>query len=289
MIAPKDEVKKVKKARLAVVANLAACRSQVRYIERHGLHYVTGSYQDIEGDIESQAQKAHLAALLRQLYLATQVMIEAANLPLLRAEFYEEFKGQESKLSELESPDEDPEITYSPALTMITRYIEAVGALADDDAEETVDAIAIVENLLEQTPHILHARNVTPTCEADVHKVMLDIFETVFSSTINKPSIAQTLKHYEPDVGIPELGIAIEFKFATDKNSVKNDVDQIYADMHGYSGDPSYDRFYAVIYTTEPLYTTAKVLKQWEVTKADVRWKPLMVHGTGDNKKTKKK
>jgi hypothetical protein len=55
-------------------------------------------------------------------------------------------------------------------------------------------------------------------------------------------------KCYKPDILIPTLNCAIEYKFARTEATLVKTIEQILIDVKGYAGHPIYKYFYAVFY-----------------------------------------
>lgn len=78
---------------------------------------------------------------------------------------------------------------------------------------------------------------------------MINICKTAFPD--NKScsfKFQKTAKCYNPDILIPSLECAIEFKYVKDEKELNRTMDEILADVEGYKGNPSYSVFYSVFY-----------------------------------------
>jgi hypothetical protein len=110
---------------------------------------------------------------------------------------------------------------------------------------------------------------------------MYDLLIHVYPETVREVPIAKQSKVYKPDIGIPPLRAAIEYKFAASEQEVKTALGGIYQDVFGYSGSKDWIVFFAVIYMTEPFLTQAQVEAEFRISKVDRSWKPLLVVGKG--------
>ncbi|CAD5258088.1 MULTISPECIES: hypothetical protein [unclassified Imperialibacter] len=63
----------------------------------------------------------------------------------------------------------------------------------------------------------------------------------------NKASFIQQFKTYDPDILIPELNVAIEYKFIRKGNIIEDYIDQVKTDANNYKGDNRYENFVAVL------------------------------------------
>jgi len=70
-------------------------------------------------------------------------------------------------------------------------------------------------------------------------------------------------------------------KYALDEAELRSELDGIYADINGYSGDPQWSRFFAVFYTASPIAAPERLIEEFKLSRVDVAWTPIIVHGTG--------
>ena len=54
--------------------------------------------------------------------------------------------------------------------------------------------------------------------------------------------------------------------------------------MRGYAGHHQWRSFYAVLYMTKQFFTQAEVDAEFQLVKADLSWKPLVMVGPGARK-----
>lgn len=71
----------------------------------------------------------------------------------------------------------------------------------------------------------------------------------------------------------------IEIKFEDTLAKAKANVDEVYADMKGYSGSDDWITFYAASYMMESFLTTKDVEEKWESVGVDRAWKPIVGEG----------
>ncbi len=74
---------------------------------------------------------------------------------------------------------------------------------------------------------------------------------------------------------------AAEYKFSDSEAEVKKALDEIYADMKGYSGHDEWRTFFAVIYTTDAIVHQDKLEAEFRGIKADINWTPIILVGKG--------
>jgi hypothetical protein len=92
-----------------------------------------------------------------------------------------------------------------------------------------------------------------PTEEDDVHHRLEGVLGCIFPDIKHTPTIDKPIKSFKPDTGIPSRRALIEYKYITDKAAGKCILDQILADISGYTSD-RYDHFIFVIYETQRVF-----------------------------------
>jgi hypothetical protein len=110
----------------------------------------------------------------------------------------------------------------------------------------------------------------------------------VFPDTGREVPIAKVSKCYKPDIGVPSLKAAIEFKFADTDAELKKSIGGIYEDVAGYGGSEDWRHFYAVFYMTDAFITQHQVEAEFKVSKVDRQWKPIVVQGRGSRKRLRR-
>lgn len=138
--------------------------------------------------------------------------------------------------------------------------------------------IVYLENILKNTDVIIKNTSKTPNSEREVYDSVKNIINCIFPKSKNpKTNFIKTAKQYYPDVLIPELAAAIEFKYAKDENTLKKVIDEISIDQKGYTGDKDYKIFYAVFYVTQKIWTDEKFKEIWKEKNFPKNWKGFYV------------
>src|SRR5690606_2163362 len=103
-----------------------------------------------------------------------------------------------------------------------------------------------------------------PKSETDVYKAVRKVVESVFPSAIMpKSNFLKTAQEYKPDILIPEIFSAVEYKYADSEQKLKSTIAQISDDVVGYTGDKDYRLFYAVFYVTNDFWGAEKFQVAW--------------------------
>jgi hypothetical protein len=229
---------------------------------------------------EDDYYEESLHEYIKSIYMQLRYAYEVLSLGGILGELKAGFEGHRENLSAIHATSIGE--TYSPALAYLGSYFRPLKASVPSKEEtEAVAAIQRLERILLGTPKLIKDRGLEPKNEKDVRKAMYDLLIHVYPETVPEVPIAKQSKVYKPDIGIPPLRAAIEYKFAASEQEVKTALGGIYQDVSGYSGSKDWTVFFAVIYMTEPFLTQAQVEAEFRMSKVDRSWKPLLVVGKG--------
>lgn len=169
---------------------------------------------------------------------------------------------------------------YNKYLIELERFLSPLGILAHESAYLRLAGIQYLETVLRNTAVITNKLTEKPSSETAVYKAVKDILYAIFSAA-KKPSanFLKTAKEYKPDILIPQLAAAVEYKYADSEQKLVATIGQIADDVKGYSGDPAYKIFYAVFYVTQDFWGADKFKKVWEENKFPANWKAIYVVG----------
>lgn len=268
-----------------VQAAIEACRQQVVQCER-----TSRAVQDENGDYDTNPEFEHraeyLGYLIRKAHVKMQLLIEKAGY----VHFLSQYKaGYDSfiDVTALTPVEEEPDYLISDPLNYIETAFASLSEIViglDDNKLE----LAMVERALRSAPYIVKDFQADPHSEKDIKATMLRYLKHVFPDARHKVKLSHVFKTYKADIGIGSLKALIEIKYAQNENELKTELDGIYADMKGYAGDDRWVNFFALIYTTEPIATQERVDAEYALSKVDVSWRPIIVHGPGDRTKPAK-
>lgn len=168
----------------------------------------------------------------------------------------------------------------SPTLDYLYRYfhplkISVTGVVGGDISE----GVQQLERILLGTPKLIHDRKLQPKRELDVSGAMYQLLIHPYPDAVRDVPIAKQSKTYKPDIGIPSLKTAIEYKFVTSEKTLKSALGGIYEDVSGYAGSQDWKTFFVVIYMTELFLTQAQVEAEFKMSVSSGAWKPLLVVG----------
>lgn len=234
----------------------------------------------IRDDPDVQEELEHY---LRKLYIQLGLALEhlglhASRMDLVRAWEYFEEQGIDKTVFYPE-PGSVGNLTYD-YLSAVIDGIRALSPCSIPTQDEQSEILRL-EKLLERTAYLLHCRNVVPTKESDVQKVMDDYLRALYGADYHRQfSIPGVVKNFRPDSGIRSLGVAIEFKFVGNVQEMKTAVSGLFEDASGYKGSTDWKKFYSVIYMTGAYGTKEQLLAAFEHAGL-VDWRPVLVTGEG--------
>lgn len=143
-----------------------------------------------------------------------------------------------------------------------------------------VAGVRYLENILRNTATIILDLKRDPQSEPEVYNAVKPVIYAVFPDAKGAGSnFLKTAKEYKPDILIPEIRVAVEYKYAQSEKRLKTLIDQICADQKGYSGDSDYALFYAVFYVTADFWGPARFAKAWEDCGFPKDWRGIYVVG----------
>jgi hypothetical protein len=161
---------------------------------------------------------------------------------------------------------------HSATLGKAHVFYDSLVTIAEGGA---VSGLNVSQTILKNTPAIIRAKGIEPSSEAQVRKAVYEILRFAFHDAAREIPVAQVMKTYKPDLGVRS---AAEYKFADTEQEVKKALDEIYADMNGYSGHDDWRTFFAVnLYTTDAIVHQDKLEAGFRGAKADINWTPIIL------------
>ncbi|THF52933.1 hypothetical protein E6C50_01625 [Flavobacterium supellecticarium] len=140
--------------------------------------------------------------------------------------------------------------------------------------------IIYLETILNNSAMIINDLNRNPKTETEVYNVIKIVCKSIFPEA-NYPTTTfnKIAKEYKPDILIPYLNCAIEYKYAESEQKLKETIDQIFVDVHGYSDNSTYKIFYAVFYVKTDIWGRKKFEKVWQEKGFPKNWIGIYVVG----------
>ena len=183
--------------------------------------------------------------------------------------FYKEFGDDPNKPRDSTSFEVDHYWSGEPYSVFLSKVRQFVSVFqfseSDDERYIRLSGIQYLERVLNNTATIISKSGTQPTSEPEVYKAVKNVLEAIFpTSKSPKSNFIKTAKEYKPDILIPELNAAVEYKYAATAEKLKATVEQIAVDVKGYTGDREYNVFYAVFYVAEDFWGEDKFKQVWK-------------------------
>lgn len=221
--------------------------------------------------------------VLESLYLCTVCMLDSAGLHEYLKQFYKRFGKNFDAAKAASSFDIEPFFEDTPHNTFLLelrQFLNPLGILQDSSRYLRLSGVTYLENVLRNTAMIIHKTGKAPRSEPEVYKTVRNVLEAIFpSARSSRSNFIKSAKEYKPDVLIPELFAAIEYKYADSEEKLKATIGQIAEDVKGYTGDPDYHLFYAVFYTTQDFWGAGKFDVAWKEMKFPANWRAFYIVG----------
>jgi hypothetical protein len=233
---------------------------------------------DEEGELRPPYER-----VLQALYVASVALIDAKQLPGYLKQYYETlgecFNGE--KAGEFTDADDWPPYPRSRYLSKLRLFLGPLGIDPGSDLYRQQAGIRCLESLLENTAHLLELLKVKPTSETEVSHPVREIIKLMFEGSRNPPAgrFIKTFKYYKPDILVPDLSVAVEYKYIPDLSTLNAALAGISDDAGGYTDDPQYRRFYAVFYFTNNFVSQKKFQEAWIEKQFPKEWVPMYVLG----------
>ncbi|MEJ8858652.1 hypothetical protein WKW79_29045 [Variovorax robiniae] len=238
--------------------------------------------------------------LLEKLYFASVCFLDAHQLPGYRDLFLATFgvpfdaEGAAKKHREAAWVPYESDPPNNEFLSRLSRFLAPFDLEVEQKPIEEAEqrnqvGREMLERILRNTASALYRLGVVPASEPDVYKAVKKFIDPVFPSAIDASSgFYSTLKTYKPDILVPEIYTAIEYKFADSEEKLKSFFGEIAEDVKGYKGDDKYRWFYAVVYATTDFIGAERFQKSWEDHDFPPHWQAIYVVGASQSKKQKK-
>lgn len=221
---------------------------------------------------------------LQSIYLSTVCYLDKQNLGHYLDILYQTFGNNPAQLNHRDKFVIDHYYSgepYSVFLAKMNKFLSSFEFTESSrEKHDRVSGLQYLETILRNTAVIISKNKKSPKTETEIYSSVRLILEFVFSTAKSpKSNFIKTAKEYKPDILIPELYAAVEYKYAADEQKLKSTIEQIAADVKGYTGDKDYSIFYAVFYVTEDFWGQAKFLKVWNDQRFPKNWIPIYVVG----------
>lgn len=284
---------RIKQAKLEKIAksireNISEMQSVFREISFrcefvHSILKSTDEGVSDEEEITKDLQE-RFSLLAKRLFNLGKVFFEIQKVPKHRTEYIthvvELLKSDEQLY--LGKYNEDSGDEYSSFLETIRDYFLPFPEFMADATEEKLYLIGrtYLEYILRDTAGILQRMGNNPTKETEVYGPVSIVLRSTFPDHRTPDFIfMKAAKCYFPDILLPALRTAVEYKYAKTEKELNQTIDDILIDVPGYSSNMNYDHFYAVFYTKPGAASEDRFKVLWEEKNFPSNWHPIYVLG----------
>lgn len=222
--------------------------------------------------------------IVKSLYISVIYYLDSKGLDKYLSLFYEIFGTKHDEPNFMDDFEIDHYWSREPFSNFLAKMNQFLSVFEFSDTDEgrykRLSGIQYLETVLRNTASIVSKQDHNISSETQVYNAVKNTLEAIFpSSKSPKSNFIKTAKEYKPDILIPELYVAIEYKYAKDQNKLKTTIEQIAADVKGYTGDKDYTIFYAVFYVTTDFWGIDKFMAVWKEQKFPKNWIPIYAVG----------
>lgn len=222
--------------------------------------------------------------ILSSLYLSVLKYLDEKQLHQYLKQFYRIFGKDSNKPVGHDDFELDHYFTgefYCVFLQNIRQFISAFEFTeTNEDRYLRLSGIQYLETVLKNTGMIISNSKETPKSEPNVYKLVKSTMEPIFpNAKYGKSNFKKKARTYIPDILVPELSAAIEYKYADSEKKIVSLIEGILVDVAAYTGDPDYKVFYAVFYVTSDFWGQEKFQSTWNDYKFPSNWIPFYVVG----------
>jgi hypothetical protein len=222
-------------------------------------------------------------SLALPLFLTTVCLLDSSGLHAYLSQFYRKFgesfdaHGAASKYDIDHYWSGEP---YNVFLADLRQFLAPLNVLGDESRYLKLSGIQYLETILRNTATIIHKAGKCPTSEPEVYKSVRNVLEAIFPSAQSpKSNFIKTAQEYKPDILLPELSAAVEYKYADSETKLKATIAQISDDVKGYTGDSDYNLFYAAFYVKGDFWGEDKFRTAWNEKKFPKNWRAFYIVG----------
>lgn len=239
--------------------------------------------KNFEFEYETSVLENNFCDLAKRVFKLTLVYLEAKRLDTYFKRFLKDseyYLANNINMLNAELHEESGDY-FSKFTSFIFGYLSVFPAFGNsDDIILKRVGLIYLENILLSTANILKTNNIIPVREADISKNVRFVTEATFSDAkFPSEPFVKTAKTYKPDVLVPSLHCAVEYKLIDCEAKLKTTIDEILIDVEGYSKNPIYRIFYAVFYISPGICSLNRFLTIWDEKNFPQNWKSIYVIG----------
>lgn len=240
--------------------------------------------QNLQSLIEwKDIKENNFSIIAERLYILVLTFLDNKKLPHVIDMFMKEMEPfyvtKTTPLLSVGFDFEDSDI-YSNLVCIYYKYLNAFDDFGENEFDIQINTkIEILEKILNHTNIIIQSYHKDITSETNIYNIVKPICQWCFPDyqDASNFSFQKTAKCYLPDILIPSLKCAIEYKYAKTEKDLTRMMEEILADVEGYSNNPSYNKFYAVFYISFSGLSRERFGEIWKNFRFPKNWKPIYV------------
>lgn len=246
-------------------------------------HYLE-SYADVSEEYTNkeiiQAKKKRFEYLSERVFNLCMAYFETRDLRNYSLKFEEKLKPfLEDKRKLFSSYSHFVEEEQSALTTMFWQFLDAFPAFGSIEEPSGKDYL---REILKNTTLILKDKKIKPTNETDIYNAVSIHCKAIFHDSRFAPfaePFNKTAKQYKPDILVPSLNCAIEYKYAKSEKGLARTIDEILIDVKGYSDHPVFRDFFAVFYINPGLVAEERCNQMWKEKDFPANWEAIFIQG----------
>lgn len=257
---------------------IAATLEQANEAERKYVKIIeTSRVEHLDDPLNEELKDATeiLARHVRRAFEECQMLAERLQMPELAKGIRKKLRLYGTGSAELISIEHNSGAgeQYCSSLAEAWTIYEPMAIVALSGA---VTGLSVLETILRNTAKIIAKSGIPAENETQIRNEVLRVLQLAFLDARKDPAIAKNFKTYKPDIGIPSLMAAVEYKFLRTKKDMKSHLDQVFADIKGYDRHGIWKNFYAVFCQKGPFFTQEDVVQTFREVGAKVNWTPIL-------------
>lgn len=202
-------------------------------------------------DYDKEDKKTWLIHGTRILYYKICLFLELKKVPIYLEMFKNKFNDIISEPIKIMESRNSLYTDDEPSMIIHDDYREFLKAFKEfkSDYFKKIE-VNKLKLILENTHSIINRTKTEVTNEASIYNPVKWVVELIFPTTrsLNKARFIKKFKTYHPDILVPEISSAVEYKFIREGETIEKFLDEIKIDADNYEGDPEFKIFYAVVF-----------------------------------------
>jgi hypothetical protein len=235
---------------------------------------------DINSPEEVSDNLPFIHTCVQQLYKCICVYLEVEDLKVYLKSFKETFNTRVDDFQEVTIAADLPEDSDGLALLPIAWEMKSflkpfIAFTGERNKSETYDKLL---DVLKSTAQIISKAQLAQISEPSVYNEVYWVLHFYFDVRRGAPTGSRgKFGSYKPDLLIPELFTAIEYKYVKDKALLNPYLDGLFADANNYKGDYEYNQFVAVVCFENLLFSEDSVRTAWQEKNFPSNWELIVV------------